>query len=135
MTIKRLVWILFFGLIFGLILYYPSRPAGVYLAKCNKYIIDSLFVQDNHSYFRKIYQKETRKLLFENEGTWQYKDGRITFTDFFPNNDRKFSENYNFNAIVMTYSYPLEKSYGRAVFDYNEVSGKYSFYKVSWLYP
>lgn len=106
-------------------------PIGTYAAKYNINTKDSLFIKKDGTYFRSIY-KYDGKLLFKNDGKWELKDNRIVFTDFFPNDDRKFKERYNFSRVLMVFSVPLEKSFGRVVFDYDETTAKYKFYKIHY---
>ena len=48
---------------------------------------------------------------------------------FFPNDDEPLKRGYNFDNVLMTFSVPLEKSFGREVFDYEETSATFRFYR------
>tara|TARA_R110002072_G_scaffold113365_1_gene242762 strand:+ start:126 stop:509 length:384 start_codon:yes stop_codon:yes gene_type:complete len=119
----------------GLALLYflkAPQPIGVFVSKHNTNTIDSLAITTNGSYKRLIYDEESKKLLFSNKGNWEYENSRLIFYDFFPNDDQKLKRDYDFNSVLITFSVPLEKSFGREVFDYNEVTAKYRFYKLYW---
>jgi len=126
---RKIILIFILFLIITL-LYNSPNPIGVFVAKKNVNTIDSLFIKENGTYFRVIYQKEDGTLLFRNMGQWKYERNRIVFTDFFPNDDTKISKGYNFINTLIIFSVPLERSYGRVVFDFNETSAFYRFYKV-----
>lgn len=131
---KYLLLLLIISLVvFVAILFQSSpNPVGVYVAKHNVNTIDSLFVNEGGVYYRAIYGKKNGEVMFKNSGQWQYKNERIVFSDFFPNDDSELKEGYNYNSVLMTYSVPLEKSFGRVVFDYDETTAKFRFYKLYW---
>ena len=119
------------GVLFIIILFYFVRsiePLGLYVAKHNKYTIDSLWIEKKY-YKRFIYDAKSGELLFSNKNKWMLKDKRLIFYDFFPNDDETLNSNYDFNSVLITFSVPLEKSLGQIVFDYDIANAKYRFYK------
>lgn len=108
------------------------NPVGVYIAKNHVNTIDTVFVNKDGTYSRVICQMKNNKVLFKNSGKWEYKNGRMLFKDFFPNDDAELFEGYAFDSVLLTFSVPLEKSYLRVVFDYDETNGSYRFFKLWW---
>ncbi|MEN8119841.1 MAG: hypothetical protein ABFS35_05820 [Bacteroidota bacterium] len=106
------------------------NPVGTYVAKNNKFSIDTIILNKKGFYDRVIYNKKDKKLLFKNKDRWTYKEGRIDLYGFFPNDDEPLYEGYDFESALMVYSFPLERSFGRVVFHYNEVSARYQFHKL-----
>ncbi len=105
------------------------NPIGVYVAKNNIKTIDSITIKDNGVYFRAIYRKKDNTIMFRNQGKWKYKNKRIVFTDYFPNDDIELNDGYDYKSVIMIYSVPLEKSFGRVVFEYDEETAIYKFHK------
>ncbi|TAH27116.1 MAG: hypothetical protein EAZ07_02465 [Cytophagales bacterium] len=130
---RKIVILALITVIIGIIYFLRKsiNPTGTYVAKHNIQTKDSLFIKSDGTYSRCIYQNHG-EFLFKNTGKWTLKDHRIVFTEYFPNDDRKYREGYNFHSVLMTYSFPLEKSFGRVVFDYDQTTGKYRFYKLLW---
>ena len=106
------------------------NPIGLYVAKRNLNTCDTIELHRNGTYSRVIYLRKNNIKLFENKSNWKYVKGRLIFDDYFPNDDLGLFQGYDFNNVLLTFSVPLEKSFGRVVFDYEEVSGKYRFYKL-----
>lgn len=128
---KFLLIIILVFLVAVLVFYFqkPPNPIGLYVAKNNIHTIDSLWIMEEGSYKRAIYDAENKELLYRNAGMWKYENGRLLFKDFFPNDDQPLKKGYAFESVLMTFSVPLEKSFGRAAFDYDEATGKFQFYK------
>ncbi len=112
----------------------PPNPVGIFVAKDNSNTIDSLFIENEGVYKRVLYRKKDKKMLFTNTGKWKYDANkrRILFENFFPNDDQDLQIGYNFNSVLMTYSVPLEREWGRVVFDYDKTSAQYRYYKKFW---
>jgi len=124
-----------FGILFAVFIviafFYNRRsldPIGLYVAKHNVLTIDSLWIE-NEYYKRSIYDARNGQFLFSNQDKWEFKKGRLLFLNFFPNDDEALKPDYDFNSVLMTFSVPLEKSFGREAFDYDETSAKFRFYK------
>ncbi len=105
------------------------NPVGLYVAKHNVNTIDSLWIEKNGHYTRHIYNMNG-EFLYTNEGEWKIQNKKLLLSDFFPNDDQALKKGYNFDSVLMTFSVPLEKSFGREAFDYDETTAKYRFYKL-----
>ncbi len=127
-----LIIILFVVLL--ILLFTKKNHIGTYYAKHNDNLIDTLIVHKDLSYTQLIYKKENNTLLFKNIGTWKYYDGIITFHNYFPCEDDKriLKKGYSFKEDLMSYSFPVENSFGRTVLNYNEITAKYYYYKLYW---
>lgn len=132
MFMKKYLLLAVIGIVVAFIAYLlrSSNPIGTFVAKKNVNTIDSLYINENHIYYRVIYRKRDNKLLFKKESKWEYEDGRLLFHDFFPNDDSEIGDEYHFENVLMLYSTPLERSFGRDVFNYNVETAKYEFYKI-----
>jgi hypothetical protein len=110
--IKRaFIFILFFFLIALLIIRYllPVNPIGTYVAVNCKKTIDTIIVKSDDHYIRRIYDKSNRKLFFQNEGKWEYKNNDLTFYNFYVNDgDEVPPLGFPFDSTLMIVSYPLE---------------------------
>jgi len=108
-------------------------PAGTYVAKYHTDTIDTVLVLKGGTYKQSIYRKADGVRLFHNEGKWSYKNGRIRFTNFFQSDDIAKKPNYDYGSVLLVFSVQLERNFiGRPVFDYDEETATYRYYKVLW---
>ena len=113
-----------------LILYIiPKNPVGTYTANNNKYTSDTIFIKKDSTYERVIYCRFYRTPMFVNNGKWEYENGRLTLYDFYPDEDECMKAGYHFNSALWVFSVPLERSFGRIVFDFDEEKERYRYFK------
>jgi hypothetical protein len=114
-------------------LYPSSKPEGTYISKYHQNTIDTIFVLPGGKYKQSITRKIDGERLFENEGEWSYKNGKIRFVNFFQSDDVVRKANYDYGSVLITFSVPLETNFfGRPVFDYDQEVARYRYYKVIW---
>ena len=124
--------VVFVGLLIWFLASSPD-PVGVYVAKHHTNTIDTIFVLNGDIYKQSIYSKANGEKLFYNEGKWSYQKGRIRFTDFFQGDDIARKSNYNYASVIIVFSVQLERNFiGQPVFDYDEETDTYRYYKVLW---
>jgi len=132
---KKVNYILIFAfvtviaVIWGVNAFLQPNPIGVFTAKNNINTIDTLFIFNDSTYERRIYNTGSNEIAFRNKGKWKSIENRIVFYDFYPNNDEEIDKDFNNNDLLLVFSVKLEKSCCRVVFDYYEGSENFRYYK------
>ncbi len=104
---------------------------GTYVAKHNKNTNDTVKLFKDGTYYRALYNKSNSRLIFSNKGTWEDEDDRIILQDFYDDNDEDYTgRKLNFDNVLMTYSAPIEHSFGKIVFGYEKVADSFKYYKL-----
>jgi len=103
---------------------------GAYIAKNNVHTNDTLKIFQDGTYNQKIYRKGDNSLVFENSNTWKYDDKRITFQDFFPDDDKVYNvEASDFETLLITSSFTVEKKSDKVSINYQEDKGAFHYEK------
>jgi hypothetical protein len=106
-------------------------PLGTYVAKHHVNTIDTVLILKGGTYKQMIYNKSNGARLFQNRGKWSYQRGRIRLTNFFQSDDIARKSNYDYACTLLVFSLPIERNFvGRPVFDYDEETNTYRYYKV-----
>jgi hypothetical protein len=111
----------------------PPNPMGTYVARHHKNTMDTIVILNGGIYKQSIYRRVDGKEVFHNEGKWFYKRGNICLSNFFQSDDISRTDNYDYAIVLLTFSTPLERNFlGQPVFDYDEETSMYRYYKVVW---
>lgn len=102
---------------------------GAYTAVGNDHNLDSLFVEQNGQYFRKLYSLKDTALIFEQSGSWRISDGRIHLSDFFIDENRVYPKNYAFNAVVIGATLEVDKMFGNIKIQYSPWEAQERYYQ------
>jgi len=104
---------------------------GVYVSKNQINNIDTIVVLKNGTYKKSTYRKVDNSLIYINTGNWKYKEGRITFKDFFYDNDEVFSKDFQrFKDILITSSFLIEERKGKVSIEFLEEKGEFRYQKL-----
>lgn len=109
-----------------------DKFVGTYVSENLEINCDTLILNQNRTYIRKLYVKDTKELIYSNYGKWNYSNGFMTLEDFLIDNDRVYAENYDFQEALMEYSVtPNIDFFGNVSFDYGPyLSGKFVYVKI-----
>jgi len=104
---------------------------GTYISKNQINNIDTLRIFSDGTYEKKVYKKSDNSLIFHNTGGWNYKEARITFKDFFYDNDEIFSKDFkNFKDILITSSFTVEREAGKISIEFLEDKAQFRYNKL-----
>jgi len=104
---------------------------GVYVSKNQINNIDTLVILKDGTYKKNTYRKLDNSLIYLNSGSWKYKKGRITFKDFFYDNDNVYSKGFNrFKDILITSSFIIEEEKGKMSIEFLEEKGYFRYQKL-----
>lgn len=108
----------------------PINPEGTYVAKYFENTIDTIQVHKDGNYTRSIYKRLDGELMFENTGKWKFKKNRLYLDSFYENDDELKRINYNYDNVLLTAIYPLERIFFVTYFSVNEESSRYIYFKL-----
>lgn len=104
---------------------------GVYVSKNQINNIDTLVILKNGTYKKNTYRKSDNSLIYLNTGSWKYKKGRITFKDFFYDNDEVYSKDFDgFKDVLITSSFIIEEKKGKLSIEFLEEKGRFRYQKL-----
>lgn len=86
-----------------------------------KNTIDSIIIEENNVYTHKIFNKE-KKIMYLGKSKWELEKDRITFFDFYTNEDYSLTEfltEQQASKFLMTVSYPLYKNDQQVIIEIN----------------
>lgn len=104
---------------------------GLYVSQNNNNLIDSLRLLPDGKYVKTIYRKSDKGFIYKNTGPWQVKDGSLFLEDFLVDNDRAFSETHNFQDILISCVYSIEKKSGKVVIYHNQSTEDIYYEKIN----
>ncbi|QNP51239.1 hypothetical protein [Hymenobacter qilianensis] len=74
----------------------------------NSYTNDTLKIFKGGTYEKRIYNRDTNRLIYLNKGVWKFNESRITFKDFLLNEEGQFTA-ATYDNVLMTVSLPVEE--------------------------
>lgn len=101
---------------------------GTYVSNFRINNLDTLWVNADGTYEKLVYRISDNKLIYRNKGSWELKDRRIIFKDFFFDSDQVFSEKFKgYSDILITSSLDVNNSFGKVSFDFLEEENDYQY--------
>jgi len=101
---------------------------GTYTSPALENTIDTLILETNEVYHRKLYRKNDKSLLLEESGKWEFKSGEIWLDNFYLDYDYNHNEKRNFEAGRMGVQLiPISKS-GTIEIDYGPYENTKYYY-------
>lgn len=126
-------FLFFAGIIVVLILHScvgESEYIGIYVAENNVTNADTLILNENNKYERKLYLKSSNELILIQEGSWKYENGNLTLDEFFIDLDKEYSENNNFKSSYICSVFKISKIANRITFNYGYFNeDKFTYYR------
>ena len=113
-------------LIGSLIIFISCEPDkeqlyGTYVSNKSENSVDSLFLQEDHTYRHSIYTDDGETLILNHQSKWSYQDGYLDLHEFYGNDNRKFNKDidYKFDENYMLTSSPVYLRFGKITIDIN----------------
>lgn len=104
---------------------------GTYVSNFRKNNFDTLKVNADGTYEKNVYRISDNRLIYRNKGSWELRNKRIIFKDFFFDSDQAFSEDFEgYSDILITSSLDVNSSFGKVSFDFLEEENDYLYRKL-----
>jgi len=103
---------------------------GTYVSNFRVNNLDTLKVNTDGTYEKHVYRISDNRLIYQNKGSWELRDGRIIFKDFFES-DQAFSKEFKgYSDILITTSLDVNNSFGKVSFAFSEEKNDYLYRKL-----
>ncbi|RZJ91410.1 MAG: hypothetical protein EOO20_05135 [Chryseobacterium sp.] len=103
---------------------------GTYVSNFRVNNLDTLKVNTDGTYEKHVYRISDNRLIYQNKGSWELRDGRIISKDFFES-DQAFSKEFKgYSDILITTSLDVNNSFGKVSFDFSEEKNDYLYRKL-----
>jgi hypothetical protein len=104
---------------------------GVYTVKKSINTADTLVIRENGEYYRVLYRKKEKSVVYKNNDKWEFRDGRITLYNFLLDEDDVYDVKLkNFDNVLITSSFPVIKKSGTITFYHRNLNPDLFYEKI-----